>query len=174
MLTGRELEIIDKKLDKYMAAKATTGSLPHMLIDRFRFDSFTVNVETAEDSKLLSRFGDRVYLFFVVTHPVNTVERAFERGLKTGRYKAVDDLLYHNVEAFTGMPSLFLSWVNSRDKRIHFEFLDNDVALGELPRTAAFGWNGSLTILDTESAGQDRPLPQGKHRSQKGGRCIGA
>lgn len=148
MLTGRELEIIDKKLDRYMADKASSGSLPHMLIDRFRFDSFTVNVETAEDSKLLSRFGDRVYLFFVVTHPVNTVERAWERGLKTGRYKAVDDLLYHNVEAFTGMPSLFLSWVNSRDKKIHFEFLDNDVALGELPRTAAFGWNGSLTILD--------------------------
>ena len=148
MLTGRELEIIDKKLDKYMAAKASAGSLPHMLIDRFRFDSFTVNVETAEDSRLLSRFGDRVYLFFMLTHPVNTVERAWERGRKTGRFKAVDDLLYHNVEAFTGMPSLFLSWVNSKNKQIHFEFLDNDVELGELPRTAAFGWNGSLTILD--------------------------
>ena len=25
----------------------------------------------------------------------------------TQRYKAVDDLLYHNVEAFTGIPELF-------------------------------------------------------------------
>jgi len=86
----------------------------------------------------------------MVTHPAETVSRAFERGKKTGRYKAVDDLLHHNVEAFTGMPSLFLSWVNSRGKRIHFEFLDNDVPLGELPLTAAFGWNETLVILDVK------------------------
>ena len=40
MLTGHELEIIDKKLDRYMAAKAADGKIPHLLIDRFRFDSF--------------------------------------------------------------------------------------------------------------------------------------
>ncbi|NND90196.1 MAG: hypothetical protein HKN42_04970 [Granulosicoccus sp.] len=148
MLTGRELEIIDRKLDQYMASKASQGRVSHMLIDRFRFDSFNAGSETTADSKLLSRFGDRVFLFFMVTHPANTVERAWLRGIQTGRFKAVDDLLYHNVEAFTGMPALFLSWVNSKDKQIHFEFLDNDVALGELPRTGAFGWNGSMTILD--------------------------
>lgn len=148
MLTGRELEIIDRKLDRYMAGKAANKSISHLLIDRFRFDSFNVSIDKPSDSTLLSRFGDRVYLFFMVTHPAETVERAWARGIKTGRYKAVDDLLYHNVEAYTGMPSLFLSWVNSRDKQIHFEFLDNDVAQGQLPRTAAFGWNNSLTILD--------------------------
>jgi hypothetical protein len=148
MLTGRELEIIDRKLDRYMAAKAANGTISHLLIDRFRFDSFNVSIDSAADSKLLSRFGDRVFLFFMVTHPAETVTRAWERGRKTGRFKAVDDLLYHNVEAYTGMPSLFLSWVDSKDKQIHFEFLDNDVAKGELPRTAAFGWNNSLTILD--------------------------
>ena len=33
-----------------------------------------------------------------------TVELAKKRGLQVGRYKAVDDLLAHNVEAYTGMP----------------------------------------------------------------------
>lgn len=148
MLTGRELEIIDKKLDRYMARKAAAGTMSHLLIDRFRFDSFSVRKDNTGDSRLLSRFGDRVYLFFMVTHPAETVERAWKRGQKTGRYKAVDDLLFHNVEAFTGMPSLFLSWVLAEGKRIHFEFLDNDVPEGTLPRTAAFGWNDTLVVLD--------------------------
>lgn len=148
MLTGWELEIIDKKLDVYMAKKASNGTISHLLIDRFRFDSFTIDVDRATDSTLLSRFGDQVFLFFMVTHPSETVSRAWLRGKKTGRYKAVDDLLHHNVEAFTGMPALFLSWVNSNNKRVHFEFLDNDVPEGNLPKTAAFGWNKTLVILD--------------------------
>ncbi|MFK7857112.1 MAG: hypothetical protein AB8B79_23560 [Granulosicoccus sp.] len=150
MLTGTELETIDKKLDRYMELKASSGEMSHLLIDRFRFDSFTVDIDRAADSKLLSRFGDQVYLFFVVTPPAETVTRAWLRGIETGRYKAVDDLLYHNVEAFTGMPALFLSWINSKDRKVHFEFLDNDVPLGELPRTAAFGWNGTMTVLDVQ------------------------
>ena len=150
MLTGTELEIIDKKLDRYMEEKAANGKMPHLLIDRFRFDSFTANIDKTADSKLLSRFGDRVFLFFIITPPAATVERAWLRGMETGRYKAVDDLLYHNVEAFTGMPSLYLSWVNSKDRRVHFEFLDNSVSLGELPKTAAFGWNGIMTIMDID------------------------
>ena len=148
MLTGRELEIIDKKLDNYMARKDAKGILSHLLIDRFRFDSFGTNIDRTADSRLLSRFGSSVYLFFMITHPAETVVRAWHRGQSTGRYKAVDDLLYHNVEAFTGMPSLFLSWVTSKDKQVHFEFLDNDVNKGELPRTAAFGYNQVLIILD--------------------------
>src|SRR5690606_37224975 len=39
-LTGVELELIDRKLDRYMAAKAERGNMSHLLIDRFRFDSF--------------------------------------------------------------------------------------------------------------------------------------
>jgi hypothetical protein len=46
------------------------------------------------------------------------------------------------------MPGLFFSWMRSKEKRVHYEFLDNDVPQGELPRTAAFGWNDTLTILD--------------------------
>ena len=148
MLTGRELEIVDKKLDDYMANKAANNTLSHLLIDRFRFDSFVVDVDRAPGSKLLSRFGDRVFLFFVVTDPAETVVRAWRRGQSTGRYKAVDDLLYHNVEAFTGMPDLFLTWVNSKDKDIQFEFLNNNVPEGNLPETAAFGINNILVVLD--------------------------
>ena len=148
MLTGQELAIIDKKLDRYMAKKASRGEMSHLLIDRFRFDSFVVDGDGSTDSKLLSRFGHQIFLFFMITPPGETVERAWQRGIKTGRYKAVDDLLYHNVEAFTGMPGLFFSWVRSREKSIHYEFLDNNVPEGELPRTAAFGWNNTMTILD--------------------------
>ena len=37
--TGEELQIIDRKLDCYMARKAERGEMTHLLIDRFRFDS---------------------------------------------------------------------------------------------------------------------------------------
>ncbi|MCB1833614.1 MAG: hypothetical protein KDH19_09280, partial [Geminicoccaceae bacterium] len=150
MLTGEELEIIDRKLDLFMARKGARGEMSHLLIDRFRFDSFVVEDDHGADSRLLTRFGDQVFMFFMVTPPQETIERAWQRGLATGRYKAVDDLLYHNVEAYTGMPGLFFSWVRSKVKRVHFEFLDNDVPKGELPKTAAFGWNDTMTILDPE------------------------
>ncbi len=39
-LTGHEIEIVDLKLDDYMAEKAARGDMPHLLIDRFRFDIF--------------------------------------------------------------------------------------------------------------------------------------
>jgi hypothetical protein len=86
----------------------------------------------------------------VITPPHATVERAWGRGNKFGRYKAVDDLLYHNVEAFTGMPQLFFTWARSEVKEVHYEFLDNSVPKGERPRTVAFGVNGEMNILDVK------------------------
>ncbi|MEJ2625892.1 MAG: hypothetical protein P8Z80_15575, partial [Pseudolabrys sp.] len=79
-LTGHEVEIIDKKLDLRMAAKAADGRMSHLLIDRFRFDSFVPAGK--ESSRLLTRFGELVYMFFVITPPEMTVERAWKRGLK--------------------------------------------------------------------------------------------
>jgi hypothetical protein len=149
-LTGHEIEIIDKKLDHRMAARATRGEMPHLLIDRFRFDSFVPNLEEGS-SRLLTRFGDLVYMFFMITPPETTVERAWTRGLKVGRYKAVEDLLAHNVEAYAGMPELFFTWALITGKKVHYEFLDNSVAEGSPPRTVAFGWNGEMTILDVKS-----------------------
>ena len=150
-LSGNEVEIIDKKLDHRMAARAASGEMSHLLIDRFRFDSFVPEWEGKGSSRLLTRFGDLVYMFFMITPPEMTVERAWTRGLKVGRYKAVEDLLAHNVEAFTGMPELFFTWALAAGKRVHYEFLDNSVAEGLPPRTVAFGWNGEMTILDIKS-----------------------
>jgi hypothetical protein len=147
--TGDELHIIDQKLDQYMARKAERGQMSHLLIDRFRFDSFAPDSDVA-GSNLLTRFGQIVYLFFMITPPHLLVERAWIRGLEVGRYKAVDDTLAHSVEAYSGMPLLFFTWVERADKRVHFEFLDNSVSLGERPRTVAFGWNDRMTLLDVK------------------------
>ncbi|HVE48495.1 MAG TPA: hypothetical protein VNG69_02620 [Casimicrobiaceae bacterium] len=145
--TGDELAIIDGKLDRYIARKAERGIVPHLLIDRFRFDSFAPHSDEP-GSNLLTRFGHVVYLFFLITPPASIVERAWKRGLEVGRYKTVDDLLAHAVEAYSGMPPLFFTWVQHADKRVHFEFLDNSVPFGERPRTVAFGWNDTLNVLD--------------------------
>jgi hypothetical protein len=148
--TGDEVRIVDQKLDQYMARKAERGRMPHLLIDRFRFDSFAPDSDVA-GSNLLTRFGSTVYLFFVITPPAELVERAWLRGLEVGRYKAVDDTLAHAVEAYAGIPELFFTWVQRSDKRVHFEFLDNSVPHGERPRTVAFGWNDTLVVLDVKS-----------------------
>jgi hypothetical protein len=145
--TSEELQIIDHKLDRYMALKHERGGMAHLLIDRFRFDSFAPDSAEA-GSNLLTRFGHSVYLFFVITPPEQLVERAWTRGLEFGRYKAVDDTLAHSVEAYTGMPAVFFTWARRTDKRIHIELLDNSVRLGELPRTVAFGTNYTLNVLD--------------------------
>ncbi len=147
-LSGHEIEIVDLKLDDYMAAKAARGDMPHLLIDRFRFDSFSPQANEAQGGRLLTRFGDVVYMFFMITPPEETVERAWHRGLQVGRYKAVDDLLYHNIEAFSGMPNLFFTWALRDGKQVHYEFLDNSVKKGDRPRTVAFGFNGEINILD--------------------------
>jgi hypothetical protein len=147
-LTGIEVAIIDQKLDRYMSYKGRVGQLPHLLIDRFRFDSFAQEPDEEDGSRLLTRFGADVFMFFMITPPEATVERAWKRGEQFGRYKAVDDLLAHNVEAYTGIPGLFFTWVLRADRQVHFEFLDNSVAEGQRPRTIAFGSNGQMNILD--------------------------
>jgi hypothetical protein len=147
--TAHELAIVDQKLDRYMARKAERGGMPHFLIDRFRFDSFAPDSEQA-GSNLLTRFGREVYMFFMITPPHETVERAWRRGLEVGRYKAVDDTLAHNVEAYAGMPDLFFTWALRSGMSVHYEFLDNSVPSGERPRTVAFGRGGELNVLDVK------------------------
>jgi hypothetical protein len=148
-LTGHELALIDQKLDRYMSYKAARRGISHLLIDRFRFDSFAPHSDEA-GSNLLTRFGGVIYMFFMVTPPHETVTRAWKRGLQVGRYKAVDDLLAQNVEAYSGIPMLFFTWALRSDKLVHYEFLDNSVRLGDQPPTVAFGWNGEMNILDVK------------------------
>jgi hypothetical protein len=147
--TAEELQIVDQKLDRYMAGKHRRGDMTHLLIDRFRFDSFAPESDQA-GSNLLTRFGQTVYLFFMITPPESLVERAWARGLEFGRYKAVDDTLAHAVEAYGGIPDVFFTWVRRSDKRIQFEFLDNTVRLGERPRTVAFGDNDTFNVLSVK------------------------
>ena len=147
--TGEELQIIDRKLDSYMARKAERGEMTHLLIDRFRFDSFAPDSDEA-GSNLLTRFGHDVHLFFMITPPDMLVERAWNRGLEIGRYKAVDDTLAHGVVAYSGMPGLIFTWAKRSDKRVQFELLDNSVRAGERPRTVAFGSNRVLYVLDVK------------------------
>jgi hypothetical protein len=141
--------IIDKKLDHYLVSKGEKGHLPHLVIDRFRFDSFSPS--KSGRGPFIERFGHIIYVFFMITPPEATVERAWERGERFGRYKAVDDLLYHNVEAYTGMPQLFLTGMGIKGSKIYFEFLDNSVPKGRVPKTVAFGTNKELNILNVKS-----------------------
>lgn len=147
-LTGQEVAIIDKKLDRHMMQKGENGQLPHLAIDRFRFDSFAADKSGC--GAFIERFGHLIYVFFMITPPEATVERAWKRGERFGRYKAVDDLLYHNVEAYTGIPRLFFTWDGSGGKPVHFEFLDNSVPKGAPPKTVAFGTRQELNILDVK------------------------
>src|SRR5271168_1733791 len=132
-----------------MARKHGRGETSHLLIDRFRFDSFAPDSDEA-GSNFLTRFGQSAYLFFMITPPELLVERAWKRGLEVGRYKAVDDTLAHAVEAYSGIPHVFFTWVHRTDKRIQFEFLDNSVRFGELPRTVAFGSNDTFNVLNVK------------------------
>jgi hypothetical protein len=147
--TAEELQIVDQKLDRYMAGKQSRGEMSHLLIDRFRFDSFAPD-SVEPGSNLLTRFGQSVYLFFMITPPELLVERAWNRGLEFGRYKAVDDTLAHAVEAYSGIPHVFFTWILRSDKRIQFEFLDNTVSFGQRPRTVAFGDNDTFNVLDVK------------------------
>ena len=147
-LAGDEIPIVDQKLDRYIEGKAQAGRISHLLIDRFRFDSFAPGRDTEQGSNLLTRFGHTVYLIFMVTPPPSTVERAWLRGLQVGRYKSVDDLLFHNIEAFTGIPVLFFTWALRHDKTVFYEFLDNSVAYKQLPKTIACGQNDEMYLLD--------------------------
>ncbi|MDP9065815.1 MAG: zeta toxin family protein, partial [Pseudomonadota bacterium] len=149
-LSADELQIIDHKLDRYMARKNQSGKMSHLLIDRFRFDSFAPASDEA-GSNLLTRFGQTVFMFFVITPPESLIERAWNRGLEFGRYKAVDDTLAHAVEAYSGIPNVFFTWIRRSDKSIRFEFLDNAVPLGEPPWTVAFGDNTTCNVLDIQN-----------------------
>jgi hypothetical protein len=146
MLTSHELGIIDRKLDRHLVRKGEQSTISHLLIDRFRFDSFAL--DSAEYKLLVSRFRNLICYFFMLTPPHDTVERAWQRGLEVGRYKAVDDLLAHNVEAYTGMQNILFGRMLDPNLRVHYEFLDNDVPRGEVPLTVAFGWSGEMNIVD--------------------------
>jgi hypothetical protein len=150
--TSHEINIIDTKLDHYIRAKAEhRHSIPHLMVDRFRFDSFASEKITRVLHKTYVRYIDTMYMYFVVTPPQATVERGWERGLVRGRYKAVEDFLGHCIEAYAGMPKLLFKWLASEKPTYFFEFLDNSVAKGTYPELIARGTQGKMQIYKPNS-----------------------
>src|SRR5208337_1968312 len=74
IFTSDELNIVDRKLDLLLERKAAIGATPHLLVDRFRFDSFEPN--SREQWQLPARWGRPllIHFLFMVTPPEETVE----------------------------------------------------------------------------------------------------
>jgi hypothetical protein len=148
-LTSRELTVIDGKLDRYIRDKAQrAGAIPHLLVDRFRFDSFSSDQVARVLHDTYARYVHTMYMYFVVTPPEETVERGWQRALERGRYKAVEDFLGHSVEAYAGMPRIFFKWLACQRLDYRYFFLDNRVPKGAFPKTIAAGDQGEMTIRD--------------------------
>lgn len=148
-LTSREVMIIDGKLDRYIRYKADRDhGIPHLLVDRFRFDSFASEKVGRVLHDTYAKYVHTMYMYFVVTPPEETVERGWQRGLERGRYKTVEEFLGHCVEAYTGMPKLLFKWLSNRRPEFRYAFLDNRVPKGTFPKTIAVGDRGEITIHD--------------------------
>lgn len=150
-LTSRELMVIDAKLDRYIRDKARrVHAIPHLLVDRFRFDSFS----TQEIGRVLqgtyTRYVSTIHMYFIVTPPEETVERGWQRALERGRYKAVEDFLGHCVEAYSGMPRVLFRWLGYASVDYRYHFLDNRVPKGEFPTPIASGDRACMAIYDPE------------------------
>jgi len=148
-LTSYEVIIIDAKLDHYIRGKAQhRKSTPHLVVDRFRFDSFASEKITRILHNTYASYVDTMYMYFVVTPPEDTVERGWERGQIRGRYKSVEDFLGHCIEAYAGMPKLLFKWLANSRPRFIFEFLDNSVTRGQYPTMIARGTQAHMDIFD--------------------------
>jgi len=150
-LTSRELMVIDAKLDRYIRDKARrVEAIPHLLVDRFRFDSFS----TREIGRVLqgtyAQYVSTIHMYFIVTPPEETVERGWQRALERGRYKAVEDFLGHCIEAYSGMPRVLWRWLGNANADYRYYFLDNRVPKGEFPTPIAIGDRGCLSVYDPE------------------------
>ncbi len=149
--TSHEVSIIDAKLDRYIRAKAEKRqSIPHLVVDRFRFDSFASEKIARVLHKTYVCHIDTLYMYFIVTPPEATVERGWQRGLERGRYKAVEDYLGHCKEAYEGMPKLLFKWLAIEKPHYSFKFIDNSVPKGTDPKMIARGSQGWMQIFDPE------------------------
>lgn len=148
-LTSREVMVIDAKLDQYIRDKANRAhAIPHLLVDRFRFDSFSTREIGRVLHETYTRHVSTLHMYFVVTPPEETVERGWLRALERGRYKAVEDFLAHCVEAYTGMPRVLFKWLAYPQIDYRYHFLDNRVPKGTFPIPIATGTREHMTIYD--------------------------
>jgi hypothetical protein len=147
--TSNEVNIIDGKLDRYIRRTGQQNqSIPNILVDRFRFDSFS----TEQVQKVLhgtyAKYAHIMHMYFVITPPEETVERGWIRGLQRGRYKSVEDFLGHSVEAYQGIPKLIFKWLAHTSPRYEFTFFDNSVPKGQFPLTSVTGNQKGIQVFD--------------------------
>ncbi|MCE8005205.1 zeta toxin family protein [Billgrantia ethanolica] len=148
-LAGKEVKLIDAKLDRYIRDKAQRDrTIPNLLIDRFRFDSFSSDTVPRLLDGTYAKYVSTMHMYFIITPPEATVERGWLRGLERGRYKAVSDFLGHCVEAYDGMPRVFFKWMDSPRPRFKYVFLDNSVPRHTPPEVVAHGTREVLHVLD--------------------------
>jgi hypothetical protein len=115
--TGEELQIVDHKLDRYMARKAERGAMSHLLIDRFRFDSFAPDSGEAGGNLLTVRPHRLPVLH---DRAASLVER---RGPAASRWTPGRSTIPSPaVEAYSGIPQLFFVGRARGQARVHFEF----------------------------------------------------
>ncbi len=149
--TSHEVSVIDARLDRYIRNKAKKShSIPHLVVDRFRFDSFASEKIGRVLHNTYVRYIDTMYMYFIVTPPEATVERGWARGLERGRYKAVEDYLGHCVEAYEGMAKVLFKWLAYETPRYSFKFMDNSVPKGTAPTLIARGTQGWMQIFEPE------------------------
>jgi hypothetical protein len=174
-LTSRELMVIDGKLDRYIRDQADRiGAIPHLLVDRFRFDSFTAEKVGRVLHDTYARYVDTMYMYFIVTPPEETVERGWQRALERGRYKAVEDFLAHGVEAYRGMPKLLFKWLASPRPDFRYVFLDNRVPKGQLPEDHRPRRSRRHGDLRPARPGRRRALPEDQHPRRLARRGVSA
>lgn len=150
-LTSREVMVIDAKLDHYIREKADRArTIPHLLVDRFRFDSFSTQGLERRLQATYTRYVSIIHMYFIVTPPEVTVERGWQRALERGRFKAVEDFLGHCVEAYSGMPRVLFRWIEDRNVDYRYYFLDNRVPKGQFPIFVASGDRQHMKIFDPE------------------------
>ncbi|APX94454.1 hypothetical protein BWR19_16755 [Halomonas sp. 1513] len=148
-LAGKEVKLIDAKLDRYIRDKARRDrTIPNLLIDRFRFDSFSSETVPRLLDATYAKYVSTMHMYFIITPPEATVERGWLRGLERGRYKAVSDFLGHCVETYDGMPRMFFKWLDSPQPRFKYVFFDNSGPKHSPPAVIAHGTQDTLHILD--------------------------
>jgi len=148
-LTSRELLLVDGKLDRYIRARAERDNgIAHLVVDRFRFDSFSGEQVARVLHNTYARHVATMVMYFIVTPPEETVERGWRRALERGRYKSVEDFLGHAIEAYTGMPKLFFKWLAYLSPEFRYAFLDNRVPKGQFPTTIARGNQDAMLVFD--------------------------
>lgn len=148
-LTSQELAIIDTKIDHYLRKKFhDLKEKSNVLIDRFRFDTFLSDRPSTSKPFIA---GSNLKMFFLVTDPEELVERGWNRGIESGRYRSCEDFLGLAVEAYKGMPDKFFQWIGDEDQAFDCMFLNNNVPKGEPLIHAAHGNRHEITISHIET-----------------------